>query len=240
MCVKVHGGPCTIQIFKKCNTRFKPWCWSCTSSTMWPHLIDTLLFYLHVASKQNMAGKSREELTLEKQQELERRLMDVSGQLNSGKKPPKSKREWSSSLELKPPRGPTAQLHSAALSCTLSDISLYMCLSAACFQCVDINKSLSDDYFHLPSQWTLQCSSHVLDGLCVSFLSRETCDRHQHPAVTPQRQQLLLGLLFIVLFLLILRHKRIRLRLRSGRFPTSEASREGPLLSRSQTQWTEL
>lgn len=40
-----------------------------------------------------MAGKSREELALEKQLELERRLMDVSGQLNSGKKPPKTKRK---------------------------------------------------------------------------------------------------------------------------------------------------
>uniref|UniRef100_H2LQA0 Bromodomain-containing protein 2 n=1 Tax=Oryzias latipes TaxID=8090 RepID=H2LQA0_ORYLA len=37
------------------------------------------------------AGKSREELALEKQMELERRLMDVSGQLNSGKKPAKNK-----------------------------------------------------------------------------------------------------------------------------------------------------
>lgn len=42
-----------------------------------------------------MAGKSREELALEKQMELERRLMDVSGQLNSGKKPPKTKRKSS-------------------------------------------------------------------------------------------------------------------------------------------------
>lgn len=39
----------------------------------------------------NSAGKSREELALEKQLELERRLMDVSGQLNSGKKPAKAK-----------------------------------------------------------------------------------------------------------------------------------------------------
>lgn len=45
-----------------------------------------------------MAGKSREELALEKQLELERRLMDVSGQLNSGKKPPKTKRKASTPL----------------------------------------------------------------------------------------------------------------------------------------------
>lgn len=42
-----------------------------------------------------MAGKSREEIALEKQMELERRLMDVSGQLNSGKKPVKTKRKYS-------------------------------------------------------------------------------------------------------------------------------------------------
>lgn len=45
-------------------------------------------------STKNSAGKSREELALEKQMELERRLMDVSGQLNSGKKPAKNKREF--------------------------------------------------------------------------------------------------------------------------------------------------
>lgn len=45
------------------------------------------------ASKTNSAGKTREELALEKQMELERRLMDVSGQLNSGKKPVKAKPE---------------------------------------------------------------------------------------------------------------------------------------------------
>uniref|UniRef100_A0A3B3VH33 Bromodomain-containing protein 2 n=1 Tax=Poecilia latipinna TaxID=48699 RepID=A0A3B3VH33_9TELE len=43
------------------------------------------------ASKKNSAGKTREELAMEKQMELERRLMDVSGQLNSGKKPSKTK-----------------------------------------------------------------------------------------------------------------------------------------------------
>lgn len=51
-----------------------------------------LLLCFHTASKNNIAGKSREELALEKQLELERRLMDVSGQLNSGKKPTKTKR----------------------------------------------------------------------------------------------------------------------------------------------------
>lgn len=39
------------------------------------------------------SGKSREELALEKRRELERRLQDVSGQLNSVKKPQKPKGE---------------------------------------------------------------------------------------------------------------------------------------------------
>lgn len=51
------------------------------------------LLSVPTASK-NMAGKSREEIALEKQMELERRLMDVSGQLNSGKKPVKTKRKF--------------------------------------------------------------------------------------------------------------------------------------------------
>lgn len=53
----------------------------------------TRLLSVPTASK-NMAGKSREEIALEKQMELERRLMDVSGQLNSGKKPVKTKRKF--------------------------------------------------------------------------------------------------------------------------------------------------
>ncbi|KAG7457596.1 hypothetical protein MATL_G00228910 [Megalops atlanticus] len=45
------------------------------------------------------SGKTREELALEKKRELERRLQDVSGQLNSGKKPPKTKAEKPSTVE---------------------------------------------------------------------------------------------------------------------------------------------
>uniref|UniRef100_A0A3B3Q750 Bromodomain-containing protein 2 n=1 Tax=Paramormyrops kingsleyae TaxID=1676925 RepID=A0A3B3Q750_9TELE len=41
--------------------------------------------------KKTAGGKSREELALEKKQELEKRLQDVSGQLNSAKKPQKAK-----------------------------------------------------------------------------------------------------------------------------------------------------
>lgn len=62
--------------------------------------LTLLLVCLYSASKKNSAGKSREELALEKQMELERRLMDVSGQLNSGKKPPKTKRKSSLQLSL--------------------------------------------------------------------------------------------------------------------------------------------
>ncbi|KAG7469598.1 hypothetical protein MATL_G00130600 [Megalops atlanticus] len=45
------------------------------------------------------SGKSREELALEKKRELERRLQDVSGQLNSAKKPQKTKVEKPSGVE---------------------------------------------------------------------------------------------------------------------------------------------
>lgn len=51
-------------------------------------LVSSLL-----VGKKGGAGKSREELALEKQLELEQRLLDVSGQLNSGKKPQKTKGE---------------------------------------------------------------------------------------------------------------------------------------------------
>lgn len=50
-----------------------------------------VVFFL--PAKKGSSGKSKEELTLEKRQELERRLQDVSGQLNSGKKPAKPKAE---------------------------------------------------------------------------------------------------------------------------------------------------
>ncbi|XP_059920456.1 bromodomain-containing protein 2b [Gadus macrocephalus] len=50
-------------------------------------------------TKKASSGKSKEELTLEKRQELERRLQDVSGQLNSGKKPAKPKAEKPSNVE---------------------------------------------------------------------------------------------------------------------------------------------
>ena len=45
------------------------------------------------AVKKGGVGMSKEELTLEKRRELERRLQDVSGQLNSVKKPSKPKGE---------------------------------------------------------------------------------------------------------------------------------------------------
>lgn len=79
----------------------------------------SLLFCFHAASKNNIAGKSREELALEKQMELERRLMDVSGQLNSGKKPAKTKRK---SSVLLPPR---AQSEDHDINCTTWGEKLY-------------------------------------------------------------------------------------------------------------------
>lgn len=43
-------------------------------------------------------GKTKEELALEKKRELEKRLQDVSGQLNSTKKPPKKGECWDSAF----------------------------------------------------------------------------------------------------------------------------------------------
>lgn len=45
-------------------------------------------------------GKTKEELALEKKRELEKRLQDVSGQLNSTKKPPKKGECWDSASPL--------------------------------------------------------------------------------------------------------------------------------------------
>ncbi|KAL7975977.1 hypothetical protein Chor_011745 [Crotalus horridus] len=47
-------------------------------------------------------GKTKEELALEKKRELERRLQDVSGQLNSAKKPPKKANEKPESAQQVP------------------------------------------------------------------------------------------------------------------------------------------
>ncbi|XP_041091278.1 bromodomain-containing protein 2-like isoform X1 [Polyodon spathula] len=52
--------------------------------------------------KKPSSGKSREELALEKKRELEKRLQDVSGQLNSAKKPQKTKAEKPSNAEQHP------------------------------------------------------------------------------------------------------------------------------------------
>ncbi|XP_035280652.1 bromodomain-containing protein 2b isoform X2 [Anguilla anguilla] len=63
------------------------------------------------------SGKSREELALEKKRELERRLQDVSGQLNSAKKPPKTKAEKPSGVE------PHAMVSRLSASSSSSDSS---------------------------------------------------------------------------------------------------------------------
>lgn len=44
---------------------------------------------LNFTAMKKPVGKTKEELALEKKRELEKRLQDVSGQLNSAKKPPK-------------------------------------------------------------------------------------------------------------------------------------------------------
>ncbi|XP_071980792.1 bromodomain-containing protein 2 isoform X1 [Engystomops pustulosus] len=48
---------------------------------------------LLAGSLKKMVGKTKEEIALEKKRELEKRLQDVSGQLNSTKKPPKKAHE---------------------------------------------------------------------------------------------------------------------------------------------------
>lgn len=56
-------------------------------------VFHSLVVFSPAAAKKGSVGKSKEELTLEKRRELERRLQDVSGQLNSVKKPTKPKGE---------------------------------------------------------------------------------------------------------------------------------------------------
>lgn len=51
-----------------------------------------LIHFIFLAIKKPV-GKTKEELALEKKRELEKRLQDVSGQLNSTKKPPKKASE---------------------------------------------------------------------------------------------------------------------------------------------------
>lgn len=58
--------------------------------SFWPRS-PLFVVFSYAAAKKGSAGKSKEELTLEKRRELERRLQDVSGQLNSVKKPTKPK-----------------------------------------------------------------------------------------------------------------------------------------------------
>lgn len=70
---------------------------NCSSLTQVHKSLHYEVFYhslvIFSAAKKGAVGKSKEELTLEKRQELERRLQDVSGQLNSVKKPTKPKGE---------------------------------------------------------------------------------------------------------------------------------------------------
>ncbi|KAI1902355.1 hypothetical protein AGOR_G00043920 [Albula goreensis] len=70
--------------------------------------------------KKACGGKSREELALEKKRELERRLQDVSGQLNSAKKPQKPKVEKPSAVE---PHAVTSRLSASSSSSDSSSSS---------------------------------------------------------------------------------------------------------------------
>lgn len=130
------------------------------------------IVYLNTANKKNSAGKSREELALEKQMELERRLIDVSGQLNSGKKPVKTKREF-----------------------------------------------ITADPLHVDTGQVVNA------GACLC--SGEAGSRGSHPAVASQRQQLLLGFVLVLLFLLVVGHQRLGLRLSVGLLWPRRATDDG-------------
>ncbi|RXN14635.1 bromodomain-containing 2-like isoform X1 [Labeo rohita] len=71
----------------------------------WENYTATVFTQIHCKQKfialavKAAAGKSREEIALEKKRELERRLQDVSGQLNSVKKPQKTKVEKPTAVE---------------------------------------------------------------------------------------------------------------------------------------------
>lgn len=60
-----------------------------TLSPCIPALSETLCSSSTAASGKKQAAKSKEELAQEKKKELEKRLQDVSGQLNNNKKPAK-------------------------------------------------------------------------------------------------------------------------------------------------------
>ncbi|XP_039373188.1 bromodomain-containing protein 2-like isoform X2 [Mauremys reevesii] len=64
-------------------------------------------------------GKTKEELALEKKRELEKRLQDVSGQLNSTKKPPKKASEKPESAQ----QVPVSRLSASSSSSSSSDTS---------------------------------------------------------------------------------------------------------------------
>ncbi|XP_030825634.1 LOW QUALITY PROTEIN: bromodomain-containing protein 2-like, partial [Camarhynchus parvulus] len=72
-------------------------------------------------------GKTKEELALEKKRELEKRLQDVSGQLNSAKKPPKKANEKPESAggvaRLPAPPAPASDSSSSSSSPSSSDTS---------------------------------------------------------------------------------------------------------------------
>ena len=95
------------------------------------------------AIKKNAAGKSKEELALEKKRELERRLQDVSGQLNSGKKPAKTK----------------GKIHTDTPLCNLKPLNLSLLITA-------FSTSRSDPMFYINISTT--ANRHVV-FTCQSF-----------------------------------------------------------------------
>lgn len=77
--------PCRVctQMYMPCKIVMS------TLSPCIPALSETLCSSPTAASGKKQAAKSKEELAQEKKKELEKRLQDVSGQLNNNKKPAK-------------------------------------------------------------------------------------------------------------------------------------------------------
>lgn len=86
-CVSTGSWQCHCRV---CTQMYMP-C-KIVMSTLFPclsALSETLPSSPTAASGKKQAAKSKEELAQEKKKELEKRLQDVSGQLNNNKKPAK-------------------------------------------------------------------------------------------------------------------------------------------------------
>lgn len=91
---------------------------------------------------------------------------------------------------------------------------LIVCTSSHTFTFIKYFTCCINSPFHLYLVQLQRCYLFTLT--CSSLLSGEAqCCRDSNPALTPQRQQLQLRLFFLVFVVLILRHQRLRLWLKS-------------------------